>query len=66
MRPGLAQDIIDLTSEHFVLVLVSMGIACVIGIPLGIFLTRRAAYRGAILGFANVMQTIQVWHYLVF
>ncbi len=58
MRPGLARDIIDLTSEHFVLVLVSMGIACAIGIPLGIFLTRRASYRAAVLGFANVMQTI--------
>ena len=35
-----------------------MAIACAIGIPLGIFLTRRAAYRAALLGFANVMQTI--------
>ncbi len=58
MRPGLAQDILELTSQHFVLVLVSMAIACAIGIPLGIFLTRRAAYRTPLLGFANVMQTI--------
>jgi osmoprotectant transport system permease protein len=39
-------------------VMVSMFIAAVIGIPAGIFLTRRAAYRTALLGFANVMQTI--------
>lgn len=58
MRPDLAHDIVELTSEHFVLVLVSMAIACAIGIPLGIFLTRRAAYRAPLLGFANVMQTI--------
>jgi osmoprotectant transport system permease protein len=58
MRPGLVGDIVELTSEHFVLVLVSMGIACTIGIPLGILLTRREAYRGPLLGFANVMQTI--------
>jgi osmoprotectant transport system permease protein len=58
IRSGLAQDILELTSQHFVLVLVSMFIAAVIGIPLGIFLTRRAAYRTALLGFANVMQTI--------
>ncbi len=58
MRPGLAQDIVQLTSEHFVLVLVSMAIACAIGIPLGILLTRRAAYRTTVLGFASVMQTI--------
>jgi osmoprotectant transport system permease protein len=58
IRSGLAQDILELTSQHFVLVLVSMFIAAVMGIPLGIFLTRRAAYRTALLGFANVMQTI--------
>jgi len=58
IRSGLAQDILELTSQHFVLVLVSMFIAAVVGIPLGIFLTRRAAYRTALLGFANVMQTI--------
>jgi osmoprotectant transport system permease protein len=58
IRSGLAQDILELTSQHFVLVLVSMFIAAAIGIPLGIFLTRRAAYRTALLGFANVMQTI--------
>jgi osmoprotectant transport system permease protein len=58
IRSGLAQDILELTSQHFVLVLVSMFIAAAVGIPLGIFLTRRAAYRTALLGFANVMQTI--------
>jgi osmoprotectant transport system permease protein len=58
IRSGLAQDILELTSQHFVLVLVSMFIAAAIGIPTGIFLTRRAAYRTALLGFANVMQTI--------
>jgi osmoprotectant transport system permease protein len=58
IRPGLAHDILELTSQHFVLVLVAMSIAAAIGIPLGIFLTRRAAYRTALLGFANVMQTI--------
>jgi len=58
IRAGLAQEIIELTSQHFVLVLVAMAIAAAIGIPAGIFLTRRAAYRPALLGFANVMQTI--------
>ena len=58
MRPGLAQEILELTSQHFVLVALSMAIAAAIGIPGGIFLTRRAGYRTALLGFANVMQTI--------
>jgi osmoprotectant transport system permease protein len=57
-RPGLFEDILDLTTEHFVLVLISMSIALAIGIPLGILLTRRAALRGWVLGFANVMQTV--------
>src|SRR5882762_2789797 len=58
IRPGLVQDIIDLTSEHFVLVLASMSIAIAIGIPVGILLTRHRAPRGLVLGFANVMQTV--------
>jgi osmoprotectant transport system permease protein len=57
-RPGLLQDILNLTAEHSVLVLISMAFALAIGIPLGILLTRRAALRGWVLGFANVMQTV--------
>ena len=57
-RPGLFGDILDLTAEHFVLVLVSMLIAIAIAIPAGIVLTRKAPLRGWVLGFANVMQTI--------
>jgi len=57
-RPGLFQDILDLTAEHFVLVLVSITIAVAIGLPLGILLTRRAGLRRWVLGFANIMQTI--------
>jgi osmoprotectant transport system permease protein len=58
IRPGLLQDIVNLTAEHTVLVLISMAFALAIGIPLGILLTRRAALRGWVLGFANVMQTV--------
>ena len=57
-RPGLMQDILELTSEHFVLVLASMAIAIAIGIPAGILLTRKPGFRTWVLGFANVMQTI--------
>ena len=53
-RPGLFDDILELTSEHFVLVLVSMAIAVLIGIPLGILLTRRPPLQGWVLGVANV------------
>ena len=58
MRSGLAQDILNLTSEHLVLVLSSMAIAIAIGVPMGILLTRRAAWRRPVLGLANILQTI--------
>ncbi len=58
MRPGLIGDIIDLTSQHLVLVLTSIGIAAAIGVPLGILLTRRARWRQPVLGTANILQTI--------
>jgi osmoprotectant transport system permease protein len=57
-RAGLLRDMADLTAEHFVLVLTSMAIAIAIGLPTGILLTRRAAWRTWVLGFASVMQTI--------
>lgn len=58
MRPGLSRDIIELTLEHSVLVLIAMGIAIAISVPLGILLTRQAKWRGVVLGLANVMQTV--------
>jgi osmoprotectant transport system permease protein len=57
-RPGIWQDILDLSGEHFVLVAVSMLIAVAMGLPLGILLTRKAPLRGWVLGFANIMQTV--------
>jgi osmoprotectant transport system permease protein len=44
--------------EHLQLVLISTGIAVLIGIPTGILLTRKKSLRGTVLGIANVMQTI--------
>jgi osmoprotectant transport system permease protein len=58
MRPGLFDDILSLTAEHSVLVLISIAFALAIGIPLGILLTRQKALRRWALGFANVMQTV--------
>jgi osmoprotectant transport system permease protein len=58
VRPGLIRDIIDLTSEHLVLVLTAMAIAIAIGLPLGILLSRRAQWRRPVLGITNVLQTI--------
>ena len=58
MRPDLVNDLLQLTGEHLVLVLSAMAAAMLIGVPLGILLTRRAGLQRWLLGFANVMQTI--------
>jgi len=51
-------EILGLTVEHLFLVAVSTGLAVVIGVPLGILLTRRPGLSKPVLGFANIMQTV--------
>jgi osmoprotectant transport system permease protein len=58
VRPGLTSDIIELTLEHIVLVVSAMSIAIAIGVPAGILLTRRVAWRRPVLTITNVLQTI--------
>jgi osmoprotectant transport system permease protein len=51
-------EVVELALEHLFLVAVSTGIAILIGVPLGILLTRKPALSKPILGFANIMQTV--------
>jgi osmoprotectant transport system permease protein len=51
-------QIATLTAEHLWLVGVAIGIAIVIGVPLGVLVSRRAWLRKPILGGTNVLQTI--------
>jgi osmoprotectant transport system permease protein len=51
-------EVLELTVEHLWMVGVSTLLATIIGIPLGVLLTRRPALDKPILGSANVMQTI--------
>src|SRR5688572_32481018 len=51
-------ELLALTREHVLLVFVSTGLAILIGVPLGILLTRIKTLQTPILGFANVMQTV--------
>jgi len=53
-----APEILQETFTHLLLVGISIGIATLIGIPLGILITRQAKLRQPILGIANVLQTI--------
>ena len=51
-------EALELVIEHLFLVVVSTGIAILIGVPLGILLTRKPALSKPVLGFANIMQTV--------
>jgi osmoprotectant transport system permease protein len=52
------REILGLTWEHMLLVAGATAIAVAIGIPVGILLSRKARWRGPVLGIANVMQTV--------
>lgn len=51
-------ELLALTREHLLLVFVSTAFAVLIGVPLGIFLTRKKALQTWVLGIANILQTI--------
>lgn len=52
------QDVWQRSGEHLFLVATSLGIAILVGIPLGILITRQPRLSQAILGVANAVQTI--------
>src|SRR5256714_14959644 len=51
-------DVLAHIAQHLWLVFISIAIAIVIALPVGIAITRRKKLRGPVLGIANVMQTI--------
>ncbi len=51
-------ELFALTREHLFLVFVSTAFAVLIGVPLGILLTRRKSLQTPILGIANILQTV--------
>ena len=53
-----SQEVLGLAGQHLYLVAISTGAAIMIGVPLGVLLTRRPAWRGPVLGMANVFQTV--------
>jgi osmoprotectant transport system permease protein len=46
------------TLQHIGLTFISLFIAVLVGLPLGIFISRRKQFSGAVLGVAGVLQTI--------
>ncbi|MDM9382653.1 ABC transporter permease [Chlorogloeopsis sp. ULAP01] len=53
-----APEILARTLEHLLLVIIAIDIAILIGIPLGVLITRQKSLRQPILGIANIFQTI--------
>ena len=51
-------QVLELTAEHLWMVAISTLIAVAIGVPVGIWLTRRQALEKPVIGVANVIQTI--------
>jgi osmoprotectant transport system permease protein len=52
------QQVLDLTLEHITLVGLSILFAVLVGIPLGVLITRVPQLSKAVLGGANIIQTI--------
>jgi len=52
------EEVLQLTLEHLVLVVLAMLFAAAIGVPLGISLAERPLLRRWVLGTANVIQTV--------
>jgi osmoprotectant transport system permease protein len=56
--PGNWREVLELTGEHLLLVAVSTLLAVAVGLPLGLLLTRRAAWKRPVLAVANILQTV--------
>jgi osmoprotectant transport system permease protein len=52
------QEVLLLTWEHLWLVGISVGLAILAGLPLGIMITRHHRWQKAVLGLSNVVQTV--------
>lgn len=52
------EEILQRSGQHLFLVFTAIAIAILIGIPLGILITRRPALSRPVLGFANAIQTM--------
>jgi osmoprotectant transport system permease protein len=58
MRSDLTSDIVRLTGEHLSLVGISMLLAILLGVPLGILVARHQGARRWLLGLSSIVQTI--------
>ena len=54
----MINELLEKLGEQLMLVGISMSAAIIIGVPLGILLTRIKKIKSPVIGFASVMQTI--------
>jgi osmoprotectant transport system permease protein len=52
------REVLQLTLDHLLLVVIATGAAIAVGIPVGVLLTRRQSLSKPVLAVANVLQTI--------
>lgn len=52
------RELLSVTADHLVLVLIATTVALLIGLPLGILLTRRRKWQPVVLGVTGVLQTV--------
>lgn len=52
------EQIVSLIIEHIQLTLIAVLLAIIIGVPLGIFITRKQSLAKPIIGFANLIQAV--------
>jgi len=53
-----SDKLLEQTIQHIGLTFISLFIAVLIGLPLGIFITRKKQFSGPVLGIAGILQTI--------
>lgn len=51
-------EILSASLEHIELVAITLAIASLVGLPAAVMLARRKAWRSAVVGFANIAQTV--------
>ncbi|MGV0024391.1 ABC transporter permease [Phormidesmis priestleyi] len=52
------EEILQKSGQHLFLVLISTGIAVLVGVPLGVLITRKPKLTRPVLGLANAIQTM--------
>lgn len=51
-------EVLEKIGEHLWLVAISSGVAVILGVPLGVMVSRKARVRTVVLGVANIFQTV--------